>query len=211
MADFLQRHAHKPPEKRAEAEIAGMLRGRARELARRAREKKLDVKKVLMLMICKGIYCWNPLKAEFDESDHKEPGSWVDIESVLNFLESREERAPGQAGPFYDQLLPHIQQMQAVPGGAAGGVAFAGIMGMGGPVAVHPFVMPAPFMANQPAGLPMPMPTPVLTTTAASGPAMQQLVLHVVCLAQRAEGSNFEPKVELFWNGILDRMVPQSP
>ncbi|CAK9101779.1 unnamed protein product [Durusdinium trenchii] len=66
---------------------------RAKELARLASEKKIDAKKVMALLICRGMYCWNPLKAYADDadSDGKDSRVWSQIESVLNFLDAKDE------------------------------------------------------------------------------------------------------------------------
>ncbi|CAL1126478.1 unnamed protein product, partial [Cladocopium goreaui] len=79
------------PEKSAAAKASTMAR--AKELARLARLRKIDSKKVMALLICRGMYCWNPLKAFADdaESDGKDSRVWSQIESVLNFLEAKDE------------------------------------------------------------------------------------------------------------------------
>jgi len=187
---------------------AARLRMRAKDLVRKAREKKLDLKKVLMLTVCKGAYCWNPLKVDTeDPQDGKEPNVWAEIESVLNFLESQDDVVAAQSGSIYSHLLPHHVQALAVgvPGGAA---VTAGVVGVaGGAVAVPHLGVPAPVLAGHPAGFSLPPPLH-LSTGGAHGPSSQQLLFHVVCLAQRGEERAFVPKVELFWDGILDTVLP---
>lgn len=188
---------------------------RAKDLVRKAREKKLDLKKVLMLTVCKGTYCWNPLKVDLDDlQDGKEPSAWGEIESVLNFLESQDDVVASQASSIYNHIFPHHVQALAVgaPGGVGipGGVAgAAGVVGVvNGAVAVQHLGMPAPTSL---ASLSLPPALHLSTGTGgAHGPGSQQLLFHVVCLAQRGEERAFTPKVELFWDGILDSVLPLS-
>lgn len=194
-------------ERRMDAEAAKAIRIRAKELARRAGEKKLEVKKVLMLLVCKGAYCWNPLQVNLWEPDNdpaKEPVAWAEIESVLGFYDSREDSLNTQAGVMYNQLmtLPH---MHAAPGGGVpGAAAMATMMGvLGGAVAVHPLLMPGAFLAGAPGGVGVGL-HPALPE--AAGPA-QQLIFHLVCLAQRGEERMFMSKVELFWDAILENVL----
>jgi len=54
------------------------------------------------------------------------------------------------------------------------------------------------------------LPPPVQLPLGASGTAAQQVLFPVVCLLQRGEERNFAPRVELFWSGILDTVLPLS-
>lgn len=75
----------------AAAEAALLLRTRALDLVAQARERKLDAKKVLMLMVCKGAYCWNPLSEECSDGKGGSVSAAAVAEGVLGFLESHDE------------------------------------------------------------------------------------------------------------------------
>ncbi|CAE7753376.1 unnamed protein product [Symbiodinium microadriaticum] len=177
-------------EGRADRPKASSATERAKELARLACERKVDAKKVMALLICRGIYCWNPLKLIIDDDgDAKDVRSWSQIESVLSFLDAKDEvQGPGpllglQAAQGL-QTAP-LQQLQQPPTAAA---------------------------ANAP---------PQLQTLAqlqsllqfqqiyqASPWQQQQMVIQIVCLTQRAEEHVFDKKIEPFWRGILDSVLP---
>jgi len=188
-------------------EAARALRARAQELARQAYKKKLHVKHVLMLMICKGAYCWNPLLVLFDEEqDDQEPGGCAELEGALSFLEPREGSALAQA---YGQLLPH--HMHALALGAAAAAAAA--------ASIHPPAPGDPTAAGagitllagthaahgHPAGFWL---SPPVQFASPQNPGIQQLLFHVVCLAQRVEERAFGCKIDLFWHGILEDVLP---
>merc|ERR1712151_1234405 len=101
-------------------------------------------------MICKGAYCWNPLKVNIEETpDEKE--TWSDIERVLNFLESRDDATAAQIGSIYHQFLSH--HMHALTAAPAGGTGIAGVAGVvAGSASIHPIALPAPVVAHLPGG-----------------------------------------------------------
>ncbi|CAE7238542.1 unnamed protein product [Symbiodinium pilosum] len=165
---------------------------RAKELARLACERKVDAKKVMALLICRGMYCWNPLKVIMDDADAKDVRSWSQIESVLSFLDAKDE-GPGP-----------MLSLQAAQGLQAAGAA-----------QLHP-TQPTQPPANAAAN-----PQPQLQTLAqlqsllqfqqiyqASPWQQQQMVIQIVCLTQRAEEHVFDKKIEFFWRGILDSVLP---
>jgi len=182
---------------------------RAKELARLAKQGKIEPKKVMALLICRGMYCWNPLKAFADdaEGDGKDSRAWSQIESVLNFLDTKDElpQVPGHGPP----QPPAVPQPPLPPGAAAAGVA-----GAGGavPTPANPVWIPGP--------QPGPGPGQVQTLAQlqsllqyqqiyqASPWQQQQMVIHIVCLTQRAEEHVFDKKIEFFWHGILDQVLP---
>ncbi|CAE7780996.1 unnamed protein product [Symbiodinium sp. CCMP2456] len=176
-------------EGRADRPKASSATERAKELARLACERKVDAKKVMALLICRGIYCWNPLKLIIDDDgDAKDVRSWSQIESVLSFLDAKDEvQGPGPLLGLQAQGLhtAPLQQLQQPPTAAA---------------------------ANAP---------PQLQTLAqlqsllqfqqiyqASPWQQQQMVIQIVCLTQRAEEHVFDKKIEPFWRGILDSVLP---
>lgn len=192
--------AIKAPEKSAAAKASTMAR--AKELARLARLRQIDSKKVMALLICRGMYCWNPLKAfaEDAESDGKDSRVWSQIESVLNFLEAKDElpQVPG---------LPPQPPLPAVPAVPAVAVP---------PAPLQPAVLPLPPAVPQPPGGPAQVQTLAQLQSLLqyqqiyqSSPwQQQQMVIHIVCLTQRAEEHVFDKKIEFFWRGILDRALP---
>jgi len=212
------------------AEAARALKKRARELVRKAREKKLETRKVLMLMFCKGAYCWNPLKVHLEEGHGQEDASPTntEVESVLNFLDSREESLSAQAGQLYTtQLLPHYLQPYAggavaVPGGGLAVAAMPlGALGQGGgpmqaavaaaaAAAVAPVPPPVPpAAAAAAAGAPPPPAAAVpLQVGQAHAVGNHQLLFHVVCITQRSEERTFSPKIDFFWNDVLRTALP---
>eukprot|EP00439_Symbiodinium_sp_Y106_P066694 s2732_g10.t3 len=175
-------------EGRADRPKASSATERAKELARLACERKVDAKKVMALLICRGIYCWNPLKLIIDDDgDAKDVRSWSQIESVLSFLDAKDEGPGPLLGLQAAQGLhaAPLQQLQQPPTAAA---------------------------ANAP---------PQLQTLAqlqsllqfqqiyqASPWQQQQMVIQIVCLTQRAEEHVFDKKIEPFWRGILDSVLP---
>lgn len=189
------------PEKSAAAKASTMAR--AKELARLARLRKIDSKKVMALLICRGIYCWNPLKAFADdaESDGKDSRVWSQIESVLNFLEAKDELPQVPGLPPQPPLPP---AMPAAPPAAP-------------PAPLQPpAVLPLPPAVPQPPGGPAQVQTLAQLQSLLqyqqiyqSSPwQQQQMVIHIVCLTQRAEEHVFDKKIEFFWRGILDRALP---
>lgn len=180
---------------------------RAKELARLARLRKIDSKKVMALLICRGMYCWNPLKAFADdaESDGKDSRVWSQIESVLNFLEAKDElpQVPG---------LPPQPPLPAVPPVVPPAVPPAAPL-------QPPAVLPLPPAVPQPPGGPAQVQTLAQLQSLLqyqqiyqSSPwQQQQMVIHIVCLTQRAEEHVFDKKIEFFWRGILDRALPLEP
>lgn len=214
------------------AETARALRSRARDLAARARERRLDTKKVLALLVCRGAYCWNPLKV--DKEECQEPSTWADVESALGFLESMDEEA-SQAGSIYSHhLLPHhlhglaggaptaagaaaaAAAAAAVVGAAGVGAAF---LGAGAAVGAAAAAAAAAGGGAAPGGIgwfgggrfssmspPVHLPAPAGGMGAGS---RGQLLFHLFCLAQRGEELRFAPRVELFWPGILEEALPR--
>lgn len=189
------------PEKSAAAKASTMAR--AKELARLARLRKIDSKKVMALLICRGMYCWNPLKAFADdaESDGKDSRVWSQIESVLNFLEAKDELPQVPGLPPQPPLPP---AMPAAPPAAP-------------PAPLQPpAVLPLPPAVPQPPGGPAQVQTLAQLQSLLqyqqiyqSSPwQQQQMVIHIVCLTQRAEEHVFDKKIEFFWRGILDRALP---
>eukprot|EP00445_Apocalathium_hangoei_P041908 CAMPEP_0203977148 /NCGR_PEP_ID=MMETSP0359-20131031/101470_1 /ASSEMBLY_ACC=CAM_ASM_000338 /TAXON_ID=268821 /ORGANISM="Scrippsiella Hangoei, Strain SHTV-5" /LENGTH=1084 /DNA_ID=CAMNT_0050915357 /DNA_START=57 /DNA_END=3308 /DNA_ORIENTATION=- len=98
------------------------MRQKAMDLIRSVREKKLPSKHVWTLMLCKGAYCWNPLRSESEGGqDGKENSLWAEAESVCSWLEAREELEK-LSSPVLDQqhhLTPH--HLLAWAGGGGGG------------------------------------------------------------------------------------------
>lgn len=199
-------------EPHAEAsETARALRSRAQDLARRARERKLETKKVLTLLVCRGAYCWNPLKV--DKDDGQEASTWADVESALSFLESRDEEA-AQSSSIYNHLLPH--HLHALAGGpptaatAAAAAAAAAATAAGGvaTAAVAGGIVAGGFSFSIPPPVHLPATAAAISGGGVSGRG--QLLFHLFCLAQRGEELRFVPRIELFWSNILEAVLPRS-
>jgi hypothetical protein len=230
-------------------EAVNQQRQKLEHLARRIQRKQLDTQKVVMLMICKGAYCWNPLKlfnhhemqgassssssasaAEKKTSGDVRETTWLDIEGVRNFLESRDE---GWV-PLYNQHPPQV----APPAPIGAQVAAAGLAALAAapPPALPPPALPPANAAAQhflvhaqPPAHPPPGVAPigagVVNGGAAHIPAgfafppfqipaamtannAQPLVaFHMVCLAQHGEERTFSSKLNLFWD-ILAGVLP---
>ncbi|CAJ1413050.1 unnamed protein product [Effrenium voratum] len=218
------------PEARVPAAVKATM-VRARELARLACQKKIDAKKVMALLICRGMYCWNPLKADMEdcEGDGKDSARvWSQVESVLNFLDAKDEPAPGfQPTPTAAAAMAAA----AVPVPAAAAMAAAAVPVPAVPAAPAAPAVPAAAAAPAPAppGMlgqgplwmpPVPLGQPQLQTLAQlqsllqfqqiyqASPHQQQLMIQIVCLTQRAEEHVFDKKIEFFWHGLLDRVLP---
>lgn len=198
-------------------------RSKAKELLRKVQQKKLETKKVLMLMLCKGAYCWNPLKVDSekgssksDESNSvsaKEDSSWADIEGVVNFLESREDMQilHGSLAALVHHLPPPPPPGVALyPGAAPPGAAFAVPNApMGAPPPAPAAGLAPPIGAPQPLLLLQGLPLHALPQQAgAAQNAASQLAFHIICLPGRGEERTFTPKIELFWEDVLEPYLP---
>lgn len=186
------------PTQAASKEDAAEARLRSRALARRAQRKNLDVKQVLMLLICKGAYCWNPLKVDVDNVDSGK-GFWPDVESFLSLLEARED--PAEACAVHTDFFQHINFLTHP------GVVLTAANAAPGPnLAFLP-----PFAGANPHGTQVGQHYPFVHFGSAQmvpgHAAGSQSLFHVVCLAQRSEERCFAAKLELFWD-ILQTVLP---
>jgi len=203
-------------------------RSKAKELLRKVQQKKLETKKVLMLMLCKGAYCWNPLKVDPEKGSSgsssseeslpvsaKENSSWADIEGVVNFLESREDMQI-----LHGSLAALVHHLPPPPPPPPGVALYAGAAQPGAAFAVPQAPAGAPPPAPA-AGLPPPIgaPQPLLLLQGLQLPALpqqagaaqntaSQLVFHIICLPGRGEERTFTPKIELFWQDVLEPYLP---
>ncbi|CAE7824492.1 unnamed protein product [Symbiodinium sp. CCMP2592] len=178
-------------EGRADRPKASSATERAKELARLACERKVDAKKVMALLICRGIYCWNPLKLIIDDDgDAKDVRSWSQIESVLSFLDAKDEvQGPGPLLGLQAAQGLHaapLQQLQQPPAAAAAANA---------PPQLQTLAQLQSLLQFQ-------------QIYQASPWQQQQMVIQIVCLTQRAEEHVFDKKIEPFWRGILDSVLP---
>lgn len=164
-------------------------------------------------MICKGAYCWNPLRLSLDTASD-DVQVFADAENVVPFLDSRMEGS----------LLPNPQVNQAMANGvgpplaavAAGALANGGQLagavavpigaGGGGGMAMNqPLLLGA---HNLGAMTVPPLVQLVQLGGAPGGVRSQQLLFHVVCLVQRSEERLFIPRIELYWQDILETVLP---
>jgi hypothetical protein len=211
---------------RAEGEEALSLhQDRLAELVRKSHEKELETKQVLVLLIRKGAYCWNPLNLGIHDAAPKpaphEPlrspdviGSrpafsnelrqraWLHVEGVRNFLDAVDDAWMPISG-INAQNIGNAGLAAPAPhppafAGAAGWGANAAAVLAGGAAAVQamaPLHVPGPFP-------PLPLGAPAPVRDNSNGRPV--VALHVACLAQPGELFFFRSNLDLFWDGILD-------
>lgn len=207
------------------------------ELVRRSQQKQLETKKVAMLLVCKGAYCWSPLSLNLDDAssasipatpaapspspdnpditgarhtiraDLRER-AWLHVEGVRSFLESS-----------------HLSIAADVAFGAAGAAAVAG-PAIAALLAAPPAPPPGPAggpwafpigAAPGHAGVAFPPflhPHHALLHPAAGAPAVNaqpHVTFHLACFAQPGEVYFFQSNLDIFWEDILATALPLEP